>query len=170
MNDVAAAVGQDLDLDVTGSRDQLLDKHRAVAERRQCFALAAGEGRRHLIGASDRAHAAAAAARRRFQHDRIADRFADSHGVLGARQGLRAARNDRDAERARQIARLGLVAEQRQRLGARPDEGDALFEASLCEAGILGQEAVAGMHAIAATGLGGLDQRFDVEISAHRIA
>ena len=26
------------------------------------------------------------------------------------------------------------------------------------------------MHAIATTGLGGLDQRFDVEISAHRIA
>ena len=73
------------------------------------------------------------------------------------------------SERAR-FARLGLVAEQRQRLGARPDEGDALFEASLREAGVLGQEAVAGMHAIAATRLGGLDQRFDIEIGAHGIA
>ena len=82
MNDVAAAVGQDLDLDVTWPRDQLLDKHGAVAERRHGFALASCEGRRHLIGARDCAHAAAAAARYRFQHDRIADLLGDGHCVL----------------------------------------------------------------------------------------
>ena len=70
----------------------------------------------------------------------------------------------------RQLSRLGLIAKQRQRFRTRSDEGDALFEASLCETGILGQEAVAGMHAIAATCLRGLDQCIDIEIGANRIA
>ena len=157
MNDVAVRIGEDLDLDVARPCEQLLDKHRAVAECRERLALATREGRRHLIGARDGAHPATAASRRGFQHDRVAELFRDRDRIFGVRQRMWAAGDNRNAERARQFARLGLVAEQRQRFRPRPDEGETLLEASLREAGILGQEAIAGMHAIAARGLGGLD-------------
>src|SRR5580704_8582825 len=39
MNNVAVAVPEDLHLDVTGARDQLLDKHRAVSEGGERLAL-----------------------------------------------------------------------------------------------------------------------------------
>src|SRR5581483_681584 len=53
--------------------------------------------------------------------------------------------------------------------GSRADERDALPEASLGETGVFGQQAVAGMYAIAARRLGGFDQSFGVEIGAYRI-
>ena len=62
VHDVALAVGQHLHLDVARPRDELLEEHRAVAERRLGLALAAGEGLGHLRG---RRHARACRARRR---------------------------------------------------------------------------------------------------------
>ena len=82
MNDVALAVGQDLNLDVTWSRQQLLHKYRAVAECSLRFALTACERRRHLIRSCNRAHPAPATARRRFQHDRVADLFGNCDGFV----------------------------------------------------------------------------------------
>jgi hypothetical protein len=66
MNDVALRVTEDLNLDMPGSCDQLLEKNRTVAERRGCFALTARERRAHLVGPGDSAHTTTTASRRRF--------------------------------------------------------------------------------------------------------
>ncbi len=134
------------------------------------LAPAAGEGRGHLVVPATRAHAATAAARGRLQHHRIADRCGSADRLVGVRQGIGAAGNDRDAERARQLAGLGLVAEQRQRLGTRADEGDGLFEASLREVGDSRTGSRSRDARSRSQSLGGLDQRLDVEVGAHRIA
>ena len=83
VHDVALAVGQHLHLDVARPRHELLEEQRAVAERGLGLALAAREGLVHLLGPRHGAHAAAAAAGRRLQHHRIADRRAPRLG-LGA--------------------------------------------------------------------------------------
>ena len=54
--------------------------------------------------------------------------------------------------------------------GARADEDDALVVTSLGERRVLGKKPVAGMHAIATAGLCNLNQHFDVQVGANRIA
>ena len=73
MHDVAPQVAQHLHLDVARPRHDLLQKESTVAEGGLRFALAAREGFVHVLGARDGAHAAAAAAGRGLQHDRVAD-------------------------------------------------------------------------------------------------
>ena len=55
--------------------------------------------------------------------------------------------------------RSDLVAHDADVLGRRPDEGDAVLLEDLGEAGVLGQEAVAGMHGVGAGDLAGSDKR-----------
>ena len=65
--------------------------------------------------------------------------------------------NERQAERLRGRLRLDLVAHEPDVLGARADEGDVVLFEDLGEAGILGEEAVAGMHRVGAGDLAGGD-------------
>ena len=162
------AVGQDLDFDMPRPRDQLLQEDRAVGESGQRLALAASEGGGHLAGRLDSAHAAPAAAGRGLQHQRIAQAIGDRGRLLGRGKG-RAAQHHRYVQRLGQLARPGLVAEQAQGVGPRPDEGQPLARAALGEGRVLGQEAIARVHAVAARRLGRLDQALDVQIGAHRI-
>ena len=53
-------------------------------------------------------------------------------------------------------------------LGLRADEMQIVLGEDLGEAGVLGQEAVAGMHGIGAGDLAGREQRGDVEIAVLR--
>ena len=61
-------------------------------------------------------------------------------------------------------AGAGLVAEELERLDARADEGQSGLVAGAGEAGVLGEEAVAGMHGVAAGLDGGGDDGADVEV------
>src|SRR5207244_12215262 len=71
MHDVAVRVAEHLDLDVPRLLDVFFEKYPVVAKAGLCLVLRAGEALVQLgIAASD-AHALAAAAGGRLQHDRI---------------------------------------------------------------------------------------------------
>ena len=69
----AVLVGDDLDLDVTGRFDVLLEEQRAVTERAHGFALRARHRVDEAVAGLDDAHAPAAAARRRLHDHRETD-------------------------------------------------------------------------------------------------
>ena len=74
-------------------------------------------------------------------------------GLVG--DGAFRARHDRDAEPLGRALGLDLVAHDADVLGARADEGELVRLEDLGEAGVLGQEAVAGMHRVGAGDLAG---------------
>ena len=63
--------------------------------------------------------------------------------------------NERQAERLSSLLGLDLVAHEPDMLSARSDEGDLVLFEDLGEAGILGEEAIAGMHGVGAGDLAG---------------
>ena len=69
----AVLVGQHLDLDVPGSRDQALDEQGVVAERAARLAPGRGHGAGEVAGPVHRVHALPAAAGRRLDQHRVAD-------------------------------------------------------------------------------------------------
>jgi hypothetical protein len=72
---VAVGIREDLDLDVPRGGQVFLDQHPIVAEARLRFALRGRERRGEIGGTLDDLHALAAAARRRLDEHRIADRI-----------------------------------------------------------------------------------------------
>src|SRR6185312_3009158 len=73
MHDVAVAVAEHLDLDVARLLDILLDKDPVVAKARAGLARRAAPALAQLGVVAGDAHALTAAARRRLEHDRVAD-------------------------------------------------------------------------------------------------
>src|SRR5262249_39922741 len=73
VDDIALFVAQYLNLDVARAFDEFLDIDRRVAERRLGFGGGHGESRAYLFVRANDAHAFSAAARRSFEHHRIAD-------------------------------------------------------------------------------------------------
>ena len=73
MDDVALRVREDLDLDMAGVRDRLLENELVRPERVARLGAGGGERRRQRAGLADEAHAAAAAAGGRLDHQRKAD-------------------------------------------------------------------------------------------------
>jgi hypothetical protein len=80
------------------------------------------------------------------------------HAAFGARHAG-------NAEALCRALCLDLVAHDPDVLGFRADEGDAMVLQHLGEAGVLGQEAVAGMNRIRAGDLAGRDDRGHVEVA-----
>ena len=115
------------------------------------------------LGVADRAHALAAAARRRLDQQGKADRIGrgDQRVVGGVR--LVVAAEDRDSERRRQPPCRRLVAHDPDRLRWRPDPADRSSEHGLCEIGVLGQEPETGVERIGAGGTSRSDHGRDVE-------
>ena len=113
-------------------------------------ARAARNARRQLGGRVDQAHALAAAARRRLQHDRISDLGGAARGGLLVRHGIGAARNHRHAGGHHAPAALDLGAHRRDRFGARTDERHAGVATERGEGGALRQEAVARVDGVGA--------------------
>ena len=163
--DAAAAVADDLDLDVARAGDQLLHVDRVVAEGGLGLGAAAGVGLGDGAGLLDDPHPAAAAARHGLDHHRAAGaQPGQKSGRLVLADGAGAAGEHRHVVLLGQRAGAGLVAEELQRLDAGPDEDDALLRAAPREAGVLGQEAVAGVQRVAAGRLGRRDHSLDVEV------
>ena len=163
--DVARAVADDLHFDVTRARHQLLDIHVAVAERRARLGLAALVCFLDFVGARDGTHAAATAARHGLDHDRCAvAQRREEFSHLAERRRPRGAAQDWHAAFFCERARLHLVAEQIEHLGARSDKRDAGVGASAREAGVLAEKAVARMNRVAAGFFGDRNNLFAVEI------
>ena len=152
LHDRAARVAGDLHLDVARARQPALDVELAAAERRGRLARAARERLGELVRRVHRSHAAAAAARDRLDHQRRtgAEPREQARAHPRARSAPDGAAQHRDAAALRERTRARLVAEQRERLGARPDEHHAGFCTATRELGVLGQEAVARVQRVAA--------------------
>ena len=152
VHDVAVRVGEDLDLDVLRVEDVLLDVDLAVAERGLGLAASALERGHEVLGGVDATHPLAAAAGPRLHEH-------GEPGPLGELErdqrvldrGL-APRDQRNARVAHDLARLRLQAHRVDRLGAGPDEDDPGLGALAREAGVLGEEAVARVDRLSASG------------------
>ncbi|MDT4831994.1 hypothetical protein FQZ97_655290 [compost metagenome] len=155
------AVAQHLDFDMPGILDQAFDIELAAAEGRARLGLAALEGLFQLRRFAHRAHAAPAAAGQGLEHDRAA--FQQGASLVQA-AGAVAAVGQRQAATGRQLAGAGLVAEQIQGLGSGADETDAGRLALAGEAGVLAEEAIAGVHRVAAVRAGDLHQLRAVQV------
>ncbi len=165
------AVADDLHLDMAGLPDQPLGVDAVEAERRPCLGLAARIGLREIGSALHNAHAAAAAASHRLDHNRraAAERGEERHDLL-QRGGPAGAGNDRHAAAFCQLPCRNLVAEQFERRHFWSDEGNACVSACLREPCILAEKAVAGMHGIAAGTLGRFHHSLDIEIGPRATA
>ncbi|VWB57099.1 hypothetical protein BST28156_02670 [Burkholderia stagnalis] len=163
----AAPVAEDLHLDVPRVLDELLQIDARMREVRAAEPHDALERRRELRGVAAQRHADAAAARRAFQHHRIADRVRFGQRRRDAGQQPRAGQQ-RDTVLARQRARGVLEAERAHLVGARPDEAHAGRRARIGEIGVLRQEAVAGMHGLRARGARRVENRRDVQVAVGR--
>ncbi len=117
VNEVAVPVAQELHLDVLGLADELLDEDVGHAEGGPGLAPRLVERGVERVGRLDDPHAAAAAAHRRLDDHRIAERLGHRLGLLARHDRRVAAGEDRDARLARQLPRGHLVAQQVEQLG-----------------------------------------------------
>ena len=81
----AVVIAEQLHFDVARRHDAALEIHRAVAERRLRLGTRGAQRARQIRGRRDHAHALAAAAGHRLQHQRIADALGDRQD-LGVRR------------------------------------------------------------------------------------
>ena len=115
------------------------------------------------LGATDRAHALAAAARRGLDQQREADvRRRRDERVVG-RVRLVVSGEDRDPERGGEPAGGGLVAHHPDRLRRRADPADAGRDDGLGEVGVLGEEPETRVERVRACRDGRVDDRCDIE-------
>ena len=155
MDGVALAVAEHLDLDVAGMGKIFLEIDGVVGEAGLGLDARRGQRRIELFLDMGDLHAAAAAARRSLDQDGIADVGRDLLRLLEIGDRALRAWNERQAERLRSLLGLDLVAHEPDMLSTRSDEGDFVLFEDLGEAGILGEEAIAGMHGVCAGDLAG---------------
>ena len=169
VDDVAVAVGQDLDLDVARVGQVALEVDGRVGEELLALARGALERGLELVLVEGDAEALAAAAARRLDRDRVADVVGDDlAGVLDGLDGFGRAGHDRHAGLGHQLAGAGLGAHRLDRAGRRPDEHDARVLAGLGEGRVLRQEAVAGVDGLGARLAAHLEDPLDVEVALGR--
>ncbi len=87
MHQIAVRVAQDLHFHVARAADQLLEINLVLAESRLGLAPRGGHGFDEIVVVFDDAHAAAAAAPTRFEHDRKTDRAAPWRGLAASSPG-----------------------------------------------------------------------------------
>ena len=144
--------------------DVFFNEHAVVAEARFRLRRGGEEAFAHLIGRARDAHALAAAAGARLDHDRIADAVGDLDRLLRAFDHAKIAGHGGDLRCRRRLLALDLVAHRLDGVDVRPDERDAGRLQRLGEGGILRQKAVARMDRFRARLLGRLDDLLHHEI------
>ena len=169
VDDVAVLVGQDLDLDVAGAFDVLLEVDVGVAEGGLGLGLCLLQGRfERQVVRRDRIPLPpppAAALISTGKPISWATRSASFSSSTSDRR-CRARRARRPPARA---AGLVLVAQQLHRLGRRADEVDLAAAADLVEMGVLGQKAVAGMDRLDVADLRRADHPVDLQVAVGRL-
>src|SRR5690606_2731698 len=164
VDDVAVAVGEDLDLDVPRFLDIPFQQHPVAAEGAVGFALAAFQGGGELVAGADDAHALAAAAVCGLDHQREAD------GVGLALQPARVlvlagiAGHHRYAVAGHQLLGAGLAAHLPHRGSLRADEHQPDRLHRVGKAGVLAQEAIARVDGLGAGAPGHLDDPLAAQI------
>ena len=163
-------VAEELDLNVPGVLDELLDEHLRAAEGRLALALGALEGHGELVFPADDPHPAAAAAVGRFDHHRPAELFGDSQRLGLAGHRLRTAGEDRHPGPLGEVAGGRLVAECLEELHAWADERDPRRQAGGSELGVFREKPVSRVDRIDVVRFGQRHDPLKVEIGADRLA
>ncbi|GAA2889265.1 hypothetical protein GCM10010524_21960 [Streptomyces mexicanus] len=171
MSHGARAVPDDLDLDVPGAGQQVLDVDLVAAEGAPGLRTAALEGPGQVVRVAHRAHPASAAARDRLDHHPGA-RPQTREEVLRLRQAhpARCRREDRHTVPGGEVPCAGLVAEQGQQFGGGADEGQSRPGAQRRELRVLAEESVTGMDQRATGAPGDVHDPLGVEIGRDALA
>src|SRR5262249_35286951 len=128
------------------------------------LALRCGKDVRKLLGSMHQANAAAAATCGRLQHQRETDARGAGLALADAAQHI-CARQHGQPSPLHGDACLYLVAHRHQGSRGRADESKAYLLADLGEAGVLGEEAVAGVDRLTASDKSGADEICNAEIA-----
>ena len=148
--------------------DEFLDEDAIVAETRLRLGTGAGKAFGDLVAAVRNAHALAAAAGRRLDHDRVADLIGDLGRLRFVFDHAEMAGHGRDLGGSRGLFALDLVAHRGDGFGVRPDEDNAGIRKRGGERRALGEEAVARMHRLGARRFARGDDLLDDEIALRR--
>ena len=158
------AVGEDLDLDVAAIEDQALEHQRAVAEGALRFTAGADDGLGQLVVLVDQTHAAPATAADGLDQQRVAQALAFGHQDLVILVGPQVAGRGGHTGLDHLLLGASLVPHHADGFGRGADEDDARIAAGLGEAGVLGQETVAGVDGIGAGLAAGGQQHLALEV------
>ena len=167
-HDVAVLVGQALGLDVARLVEELLDEALAAAERGDRLADRRLERVGDLAHLAGHLEAAAAAAERRLDRDRQAVLLGERDDLVGVLERVLGAGDQRGADLLGDVAGLDLVAEVLDGGRRRPDPDQPGVDHGLREVGVLGEEAVAGVHGVGAGLVGDVEDLVDVEVGVGR--
>ena len=165
MHDAAMVIAQHLDLDVARVLEILLDVHVRHAECRLGFALRRLDRVPELLRRAHDAHAAAAAARCRFDDDRKAACIGELQRRFFALDRTVGARQQRQAGFLHRAPRARLVAHQANDFGIGADEPDVAGLADFREIGRFREKSVTGMDRVGAGDLRGADDRRHVQVA-----
>ncbi|MCY1363691.1 hypothetical protein D9M69_504660 [compost metagenome] len=166
---VAVAVGEHLDFHVARLEDVFLHQHARVAEGGLGFTLGGGQGLGQFAFPFHYFHALAATAGGGLQQHRVADAFgagAEGFQVLGLAV---VAGHQGHAGGFHQGLGGGLAAHGVDGGGRRAEEDQAGIGNGAGEAGVLREEAIAGVDGLGAAGLGGGDQLVHQQVAFCRL-
>lgn len=158
------AIARHLDLDVARRGDKTLSVQGIAAKRRLRLGRATLVCLLEVDGVADHPHPASAAPGDRLDHHASAALLREKRAHHLDRCGALDAGQHRHLERCREVARPRLVPEAVERVGMRPDEGQARRCARAREAGALAEKAIARVHGIAARAPRDVDELRGVEI------
>ncbi len=167
--DVAVLVGQHLELDVPRRADELLQVDVGGAKRAAGLVLRLQEQRGQFLRAVDDAHAAAAASGAGLEDHGVADPGRQFAGLLRAAQHAGRSGQHRHPHFAHERARALLDAHQPDHVRPGADELDAGCLADLGEAGVLAEEAIAGMDGVHVGDFRGADDGGNVQVAARAL-
>ena len=161
-------IADDLDLDMTRTRRETLEEDGVVPERCGRLAPRALDRARELLGFAHQPHSLPTPARGSLHEKGVPESIGDGLHVSELPMLESRSREHRDAGALHPIARLGLRAHCRDRVGRRPDPGQSGIDDGLRKGCILGQEAVAGVNGIGAGLEGGRDHSLTSKVGLGR--
>ncbi len=167
-HDVAVRVGEHLQLDVTRLGEVALDVALVAAEVGQRLALGRLEGFGGLGRAARDLEPLAATAVRGLDRDRPAELLAEGHDLRRVLDRFERARHREHVGCCGGLPGRDLVAHDLDGLGGRSDPGHPARGDRAGEVGVLGEEAVPGVHRLGATALDRVEDGLGVEIALGR--
>jgi hypothetical protein len=165
---VALLIADDLHLDVARPREVALHVDLVATEEGLGLALRRFHHGYDFVFAAHHLHTATAASVRGLDRDRVTELGTERLDLVGVLDELDRAGHAWHAGVLGRDARRNLVAHDIDGAGWRADEGHALFGDGPSEVGVLGEEAVAGMHAVGARTLDGVEDGRGVQVTLGR--